>query len=634
MLRSLFSGISGLRNFQVKMDVIGNNIANVNTIGYKGSRITFADTISQMLSNASAPTEEFGGRNPIQVGLGMSTKSIDTDFSQGALESTGILTDLAIQGNGFFMVSKGDRDYYTRAGSFNIDTEGHLVMSGSGYRLKGYMLGLGGELDKISAVDLQIPIDRKSPAQSTSEVNLYGNLDMNMTEALATLRSGGDTGISHVSGTAVNGVGGVHSIEVTGLNASQSSLSGATNGINLSDTLEDLGISDLTGFSITVDNDRVFELSGLSLNSSVADLISAINDQIDGVEAELDENGAIAITRSFHGDGSQYNVQLNDGVEGSDLVATLFDNSGTFDVNNGTESTLVAVDSFTANNSTDVIRTSLVIDFDERTGLAVGLLELGGGGVDDNAPVGLAAGTAEIYTEDTTHATSIFVYDSLGNTHNLTINFTRTPQDGLWRWSVDLTEPAVVFSGGSGEISFKDDGSLENLTYDNDAAGLVINPGNGAQNIELTLNAGTFGELDGLTMSASPMSAQAVSQDGYGMGDLLGLIIDVNGNIHGNYSNGLTEILAQVLLADFINPDGLDHLGENLFGETLNSGEARVNEASITGSKINSGYLEMSNVDLAREFTEMIMAQRAFQAAARVITTSDALLQEITTLKR
>jgi len=633
MLRSLYAGVSGLRNFQTKMDIIGNNIANINTVAFKGSRITFAEAMSQQLRGAMAPTETEGGINPMQVGLGMSTLAIDSNFAQGALENTGVFTDLAIQGNGFFMVTDGVNDFYTRAGTFNVDADGNLVMSGNGYRVKGALAGSDGQINSTSASGIQIPLGRRSQAHATNEVSLYGNLDMNMSESRADLVNAGTTGIAYVTGTATDGVGGVHTITISGANATRSRGSSNQNDLELTDRLGDLGVSDVTGFTISVDNGAAVEVTGLTTDSTIAALIRAINTQISGVEAELDENGALTITRNYYGDGQSYNLQLNDGDQESDLVTSLF-GSATFNINNGLASTLVAVDRFVPNDSQGEIETVLELETIERTGLVTGLTGLGGGGVNIRAAEGLRAGTAVINTENTSHATSIFVYDSLGNTHNLTVNFIRTSVPGVWRWSAELPEPAAIIEGGSGEIHFSDDGSLESFSYDNDVSGLSIDPGNGAQIMSLTLNPGTFGDFDGMTQSAASTSAQAIGQDGYAMGELQNITIDINGVIYGNYSNGVTETLAQIMLANFTNPQGLERRGENLFSVTLNSGEAKIVDAEQLGSKINSGYLEMSNVDLAREFTEMIQAQRAFQAVARVITTADTILQEVTSLKR
>lgn len=181
MMRSLYSGVAGLQNHQVRMDVLGNNIANVNTIGFKRSRVNFQDLLYQQMSGASRPNEEVGGVNPKEIGLGMSIASVDTVHTQGSLQTTGIQTDVAVQGNGFFVLKKGNETMYTRAGDFGLDQEGRLVNPGSGYRVQGWLaqningkevLSTSGQLQ-----DLVIPVGSKDPAKATSRVELACNLD-------------------------------------------------------------------------------------------------------------------------------------------------------------------------------------------------------------------------------------------------------------------------------------------------------------------------------------------------------------------------------------------------------------------------------------------------------------------------
>ena len=139
MMRSLYSGVSGLQNHQTRMDVIGNNISNVNTNGFKRGRVNFQDMISQQMSGAAKPTDELGGVNPKEVGLGMTIASIDNVFTQGNLQTTGISTDLAIQGNGFFVLKSGEESFYTRNGAFGLDSDGTLVNPANGMRVQGWM---------------------------------------------------------------------------------------------------------------------------------------------------------------------------------------------------------------------------------------------------------------------------------------------------------------------------------------------------------------------------------------------------------------------------------------------------------------------------------------------------------------
>jgi len=181
MMRSLFSGVSGLQNHQTRMDVIGNNIANVNTYGFKKNRVNFQDIFYQQLQGAARPTESIGGVNPKEVGLGMSVASIDTIHLQGAFQSTGVGTDLAIQGMGFFVMDDRGTELYTRAGTFALDRDGVLVNPGNGMKVQGWMArNIDGTqfLDTSSNVeDLIVPVGGKDAARATTLVNFACNLD-------------------------------------------------------------------------------------------------------------------------------------------------------------------------------------------------------------------------------------------------------------------------------------------------------------------------------------------------------------------------------------------------------------------------------------------------------------------------
>ena len=188
MMRSLYAGVSGLQNHQTRMDVIGNNIANVNTYGFKRGRVDFQDMISQQLSGAAKPTDEKGGVNPKEVGLGMSVAAIDTIFNQGNLQSTGVATDVAIQGNGFFVMQSGEKTYYTRAGNFGLDMNGTLVNPANGMRVQGWMAqNVNGEqivTTSATPTDLVIPVGSKDPAHATENVDFMCNLNKNTPEIL------------------------------------------------------------------------------------------------------------------------------------------------------------------------------------------------------------------------------------------------------------------------------------------------------------------------------------------------------------------------------------------------------------------------------------------------------------------
>ena len=188
MMRSLYSGVSGLQNHQTRMDVIGNNISNVNTVGFKRGRVNFQDMISQQLQGAAKPSEELGGVNPKEVGLGMTVAAIDNIFNQGNLQSTGVSTDLAIQGNGFFIMKSGDETFYTRNGAFSLDSNGTLVNPANGMRVQGWMAqDVNGEQVLTTAAtpgDLVIPVGSKDPAKETNNVMFACNLNKNTPEIL------------------------------------------------------------------------------------------------------------------------------------------------------------------------------------------------------------------------------------------------------------------------------------------------------------------------------------------------------------------------------------------------------------------------------------------------------------------
>jgi len=201
MLRSMFSAISGLRGHQVMMDVIGNNIANVNTVGFKTGRVNFQDILSQSFRGASAPQGGLGSINPAQVGLGMTVAGIDVIQGQGNLQSTGRLTDMAIQGDGFFVLADGNRQYFTRDGAFDIGLNGQLLNAASGLKVQGWVANSAGAIDTTTAAtDVVIPIGTRTTALPTSAGTLTGNLDANApdgTTASTTINVYDSLGVRH-----------------------------------------------------------------------------------------------------------------------------------------------------------------------------------------------------------------------------------------------------------------------------------------------------------------------------------------------------------------------------------------------------------------------------------------------------
>ncbi|MDR2842500.1 MAG: flagellar hook protein FlgE [Spirochaetaceae bacterium] len=186
MMRSLFAGVSGLQNHQTRMDVVGNNISNVNTTGFKKGRVNFQDMLYQQLGGAARPTDEVGGVNPKEVGLGMTIASIDTIHTQGSLQSTGNLNDLAISGQGFFILAQGNSTVYTRAGDFSLDRDGTMVNPSNGMKVQGWMAENinGTTILEVSrdAGDIKIPVGGKDPAKATTRVEFACNLDKRLPE--------------------------------------------------------------------------------------------------------------------------------------------------------------------------------------------------------------------------------------------------------------------------------------------------------------------------------------------------------------------------------------------------------------------------------------------------------------------
>lgn len=409
MLRSMYSGIGGMKNFQTKLDVIGNNIANVNTYGFKKGRTTFKDLVSQQLAGSSNPTDSRGGTNPRQIGLGGTVATVDTIHTQGSLQTTGRALDLGISGDGFFVVNDGDLSSYTRAGNFYLDRQGTLV-TGDGLKVQGYQPNVAGNgIDPNSFGDLRIESGEVIPPQVTTSVSFKGNLDA---------ESGvNDTVTSRFN--TVDTLGGVHDIEVV--------------------------------FTKTADNAWTYSVTG------------------DGTTADTNPNPVTAPV-TFNGEG-------------------------------------------------------------------------------------------------------------------------------------ETTAPTAPFN-------------------------VAIEPNNGANNFTFSL------DLTSLTQFVGSNTADVNEIDGNFEGYLESFNISQTGEINGVYTNGEVRILGQMAMATFNNSGGLKKAGVNLFRVSNNSGAPNVGFAGEGRGVISGSSLEMSNVDLSEEFTEMIVAQRGFQANTKMITTSDEILQELVNLKR
>ncbi len=696
MMRSLFSGVSGLRNHQARMDVIGNNIANVNTVGFKSSRVTFAEAFAQLLQGASRPPGDLGGINPIQIGLGSKIGSIDMNFSQGNLESTGQATDLAIQGDGFFMVSDGARTYYTRAGNFQLDANGRMVSPANGFTVQGINADSAGELSTGTTVtDVTLPFGQKSPARATSELTLAGNLD-SREQPLATIlttdgkvyaieQSGSNGGAgSDVSGLYANGAANA---QILGMVPNGTTVTVTVDAVTKTYTYvaADTGTGNLDFHSILdlrneMANDFGASFASIALNDTTgaidfttagtARTLSIASSNPALVKALGAASGTIAAATTSSTD------QFSHVAQQTDLVTNLRDGQGqslglasgdaiSLAANKGETALAVGNPVLTVGAGTDfgqfvaAIHTGLAITNIDGVAISetTGALTITGDGGTANGITGLniqssGAGAAAFNAifgsqpgnwvenqaaEDVSHDVAMTVYDSIGNPVDLSLKFTKDPTaQNRWLWSATVPEPANITGGGSGAATFDSNGRLESFSYDGGSSSLQLDPGTGAESpVDINLDPGVSGESNGLSQFAAASNAVASSQDGYPMGNLQDISVDSRGVITGYFSNGINQTLAQIALATFTNPTGLLRQGNNMFAESGNSGSPIVGYAGTSNqSSITPGALEGSNVDLSEEFTNMIIAQRGFQANARIITTADEMLSEVVQLRR
>ena len=476
-----WSAVTGVKGHLFSMSVIGNNVANVNTNAFKSSRTTFQEALVQTQRPASSPRGNYGGSNAMQVGLGMEVSSLDSIQEQGMLRSTGNVTDLAIDGEGYFVLSDTETQYFSRSGNFAFDAEGYLTAPGSGLKVQGWLANDDGEIPTGAPLeDIRLPFGEKTHARATTEVEFECNLDALATNSLAELSDAGTTGITTVSGTAVDGAGGSHAITFTGANATASTAAG-TAGLVLTGTerLGALGVTDAGSFELTIDGGDTYQILGLTTDSTVNELIEAINNSGAGVNAELD-TGEVRLTRDYAGLGTLYNIASNTAVAGDIANIVLGVAAGsTFTANSGTSSTLEAVDVFTPTGHAAMASQPLTLTFDSETGLATGVTGVGGGGLTINAEDGFAAGTATINTAATEHLTSILVYDTLGMEHTLNMTFTRSATENTWYWEASFDGSETISAGNSGTVQFNSDGSFRTMTYDDGNDYLRLEPGTG-----------------------------------------------------------------------------------------------------------------------------------------------------------
>lgn len=579
MMRSLYSGVAGLKTHQTKMDVIGNNIANVNTTAFKASSITFSELMSQTTQKASGPngTTGVGGTNARQIGLGVKSGAINVNMStQGASQSTGNPFDIMITGDAFFVVNNGSENFFTRDGSFYVDGAGNLAMTSTGYNVMGwevdYSQGLDSatiKQDTVKPLRIMSAANLTYPPEATTKGYVSGILDRN------------DSDVTSANGKVVN--------------------------LNFFDSLGYSYTAKLTMKQSAATNEYSLELSGLL--DSVGNPIST-----EGVVFGTTGNRQEKETKvSFQSSGYAWDKTAKT-LKSADGTATLADVNELFENGNLKEldeEITVGGNTMTVQEALDNIAKAYGYEgsTDEFLNLYVNS--------ESGTPVSveqMLANLAANATEDT-----FPMYDATDTNPSFTANgrfydgttITFDPETGKFAGiggSITQTTIKAGFSALGGNFSDIEIDFSECSMFDNKGTSTV---------------AATSGDADGLGA-------------GRRLGDMIGVSIQNNGMIYASYDNGMTKLLGQIATAEFANVSGLEKKGDNLYSATMNSGEFDGIGTDITanGGYMSTGQLEMSNVDLSAEFTEMITTQRGFQANSRIITVSDTLLEELTNLKR
>lgn len=571
---ALQSAVSGLSAHQTWLDISGNNLANLNTPGFKSSSVTFAELLSQTIKKASGPQGQLGGTNPLQMGSGVGVATIPRNMSQGNIAATGQDLDVAIDGNGFFVLSDGTQDFYTRVGSFAIDKNFNLVDPGTGYKVQ--RTGTTGESQGFQTVgvsDIRIPLDAALPANSTATMTINGNLRVTDNPTASINKLTANQAFTTGSGAAMaSGTDLITALDQ--FTAGGSPFTGATayGEFNI------VGV-DKAGGAVSGNVD-------IDATTTVNDLLTGLSALFSGSTFTLDTSGQLTMTD----DASGYSqaeisaITYTPSTTGSDTFPTL----PTF--------------------------------FDST--------QVGG---DD-----IKSFSATIYdTYGTQHnVTGKFVKTSTSNTWDLVLTAISGELSGSWS-SYDIGDPAGTFNRRISGIQFNVDGSYSGLASGSESLTFGVQFVAGTtQNI--TLDLGTAGLFTGLTQFASAQSTASMSsQDGYAAGELSGVSIDSGGMIVGTFTNGIKTDLAALKMATFQNAGGLEAVSNSYYSPSANSGDAQETLAATGGAgSLTSKSLEKSNVDVATEFVNLMQAQNGYQSNARTIKVANDMLRELTNLIR
>ncbi len=583
MMRSLFSGVSGLKTHQTRMDVIGNNIANVNTTAYKSSSMVFSELISQTTQKASGPnaTTGLGGTNAKQIGLGVKAGAINTNIStQGAAQSTGNPFDIMISGSSFFVVNNGSENFFTRDGSFYVDGAGNLCMTSNGYNVMGWQVDnetMTIKQDTVSALRIMSAANMTYPPEATSKAYVSGIIDKNNAD------------VTSAAGKSIN----LNFYDALGYNYTAKLVIKQSTADNQY-SIELDKILDSTGTELDIDSVTFGANTSQSINNTVTLDATAFKWEGNVLET-LSGTDVCDLTQIFAATATIEDPALNtadkDVMDSIDKLAKAYGYEG------ATEEFLNLTVTLTNNAASGITFTSGTYTVQQ-------LLY--------NQAKGLHPSFStnhDAITEDPSNF-SLDSFDTTGrNFQGATLVY--DADKGGFQGVNGVSSVTAVNLGLSGLGGNFSDISIDFATssmYDNSGTCTV---------------AATAGDTNGLGM-------------GRKLGDMSGVSIQTDGMIYASYDNGMTRLLGQIAVAEFANVSGLEKAGDNLYSATLNSGEFDGIGVNITanGGKMSTGQLEMSNVDLSAEFTEMITTQRGFQANSRIITVSDTLLEELTNLKR
>ncbi|HML31496.1 flagellar hook protein FlgE [Sporomusa sphaeroides] len=641
MMRSLFAGVSGLRNHQTRMDVIGNNIANVNTVGFKGSRVNFQDILSQTLQGASSPQGNRGGTNPKQVGLGMAVASIDTIFTDGSYQPTGKQTDLAITGQGFFILADGNQKYYTRAGNFDFDVQGNYVVPGTGLKVAGWMAdSVTGNIDTTGDLTtIKIPVGEMMKAQQTSRITFGKNL------SASAIKTG--TEAERVAADAALAAAQADkTLADADLQSAQTALATATTALNAAQTAKvkaeavETAIKNARDAMIAAKaaaNDLDTGAPPTATPASVAALANTAAALAAAAKTAADKDGdttTITKATTLQTDANSFKTAAENLVAGLGgasphsvaLLADIAEASANDAYDNGAKAELdnVATPAFTAAQNEKNIK-----EADYKTAAQTALDAA-------TAVTNASEAVKAAYNETSKVPMQVTIYDSQGNPYTINASIIKTG-DNTWEFTPSGTAvnkdgvTVGTITGNPSTIAFDRFGVYDALNTMVNS--LTIDPAGGPY-----AGAGAFTvdlDFSAISQYASESTAKATEQNGWADGTLDGVTIDATGTIVGNFTNGMSKNLARVAMAVFNNPGGLNKAGDNLYTETNNSGIADIGTSGTGGrGEFAGGTLEMSNVDLAQQFSDMIITQRGFQANSKIITTTDEMLELLANLKR